>query len=159
MKSTLPHISASVSDLHLAVIGATGRIGKRVIELIDTRKDEWRALGLRPRIVFVASSRAAITDTSGIEAASVATLLGRAQTGSFESQWRSLASIHPLVAIDCTASADIAASYPVWLARGIDIVTPNKHASSADSDLRAAIEQARGKHDAQIPAHLVVEKR
>jgi aspartokinase/homoserine dehydrogenase 1 len=150
MKSTLPHFSASVSDLHLAVIGATGRIGKRVIELIDTRKDEWRALGLRPRIVFVASSRAAITDTSGIEAASVATLLGRAQTGSFESQWRSLASIHPLVAIDCTASADIAASYPVWLARGIDIVTPNKHASSADSDLRAAIERAGARSGAEL---------
>jgi len=95
MKSTLIGSSASVSDLHLAVIGATGRIGKRVIELIDTRKDEWRALRLRPRIVFVANSRAAIADTSGFEATSVEALLDRAKTEvRFNGEWLAKQTLH-----------------------------------------------------------------
>ena len=150
MKSSPIDISNRVADLNLAVIGATGRIGRRVIELIDTRQDEWRTLRLKPRIVFVANSRASIANSSGIDAASVETLLGRARTGSFESQWRSLSSAYPLIAIDCTASADIAASYPAWLARGIDIVTPNKHASSADHVLCAAVERARARSGAEL---------
>ena len=149
MNNSSIDISNRFSDLHLAVIGATGRIGKRVTELIESRKDEWHALRLKPRIVFAANSRASVADTSGIEAASILTLLGRARTGSFASQWRSL-STYPLIAIDCTASADIAASYPAWLARGIDIVTPNKHASSADRSLCAAIERASARSGAEL---------
>jgi aspartokinase/homoserine dehydrogenase 1 len=50
---------------------------------------------------------------------------------------------HPLIIIDCTASADIAAQYPRWLAAGIDVVTPNKIASSADHSLTHALAAAQ----------------
>ncbi|HEX3896783.1 MAG TPA: hypothetical protein VHW73_11275 [Rudaea sp.] len=152
MKSTLHGISASapVYDLPLAVIGATGRIGKRVIELIEARDDEWCALRLRPRIVFAANSRAWIADASGLAAVDMQTSLDRAQATSFESFERSLPCADPLIAIDCTASAAVAASYPFWLARGIDIVTPNKHASSADHGLRVAIHRAQAASGAEL---------
>jgi aspartokinase/homoserine dehydrogenase 1 len=47
------------------------------------------------------------------------------------------------VIIDCSASTDIAARYPEWLARGIHIVTPNKKANSGTLDLYAAIQKAK----------------
>ena len=47
------------------------------------------------------------------------------------------------VIIDCSASTDIAARYPEWLAKGIHIVTPNKKANSGTLDLYAAIQEAK----------------
>jgi aspartokinase/homoserine dehydrogenase 1 len=47
------------------------------------------------------------------------------------------------VLIDCTASADIAARYPAWLAAGIHVVTPNKRANSSDLALHERIRAAR----------------
>jgi bifunctional aspartokinase / homoserine dehydrogenase 1 len=47
------------------------------------------------------------------------------------------------VIIDCTASAEIAAHYPDWLAAGIHVVTPNKKANSSDLALYERIRAAR----------------
>jgi aspartokinase/homoserine dehydrogenase 1 len=47
------------------------------------------------------------------------------------------------VIIDCSASADVAARYPEWLAAGIHIVTPNKKANSADLDFFARMLEAK----------------
>lgn len=47
------------------------------------------------------------------------------------------------IIIDCSASADIAACYPDWLADGIHIVTPNKKANSADLRFFARLHEAR----------------
>jgi len=47
------------------------------------------------------------------------------------------------VIIDCSASADVAADYPPWLAEGIHVVTPNKRANSGDLALAEAIRLAR----------------
>ena len=47
------------------------------------------------------------------------------------------------VIIDCSASAEIAARYPEWLAEGIHIVTPNKKANSADLNFFARLHEAR----------------
>src|SRR3954469_15637451 len=47
------------------------------------------------------------------------------------------------VIIDCSASAEVAAHYPRWLADGIHIVTPNKRANSGELSLSDAIRQAR----------------
>lgn len=148
MKCNLLDTSEPFSELRIAVIGATGRIGTRVVELIDARESEWRALRLAPRIVFAAHSRAWIADSDGIAAADIETALGRAQAGRVNSPC--LPSAHPSIVIDCTASAAIAALYPDWLARGIDIVTPNKQASSADRGLRAAIDRACARAGAEV---------
>jgi bifunctional aspartokinase / homoserine dehydrogenase 1 len=47
------------------------------------------------------------------------------------------------IIIDCSASADVAARYPGWLASGIHIVTPNKKANSADLEFFARLHEAR----------------
>ncbi len=47
------------------------------------------------------------------------------------------------VIIDCSASAEVAARYPEWLAAGIHIVTPNKKANSGSLDLYARLLEAR----------------
>jgi aspartokinase/homoserine dehydrogenase 1 len=47
------------------------------------------------------------------------------------------------VIIDCSASADVAARYPEWLAKGIHIVTPNKKANSADLGFFAGLLEAK----------------
>ena len=47
------------------------------------------------------------------------------------------------IIIDCSASADVAARYPGWLASGIHIVTPNKKANSADLEFYARLYDAK----------------
>ena len=46
------------------------------------------------------------------------------------------------VIIDCSASAEVAANYPRWLASGIHVVTPNKKANSADLDFYTRLKEA-----------------
>ncbi len=47
------------------------------------------------------------------------------------------------VVIDCSASAEVAALYPRWLAAGIHVVTPNKRANSGPWQLYAGVQAAR----------------
>ena len=47
------------------------------------------------------------------------------------------------VIIDCSASEDVAALYPRWLAAGIHVVTPNKRANSGPLSLHASVHAAR----------------
>lgn len=47
------------------------------------------------------------------------------------------------IIIDCSASAEVAARYPTWLASGIHIVTPNKKANSADLEFYARLQEAK----------------
>ena len=47
------------------------------------------------------------------------------------------------VIIDCSASEDVAALYPRWLAAGIHVVTPNKRANSGPLSLHGSVQAAR----------------
>ncbi len=47
------------------------------------------------------------------------------------------------IIIDCSASAEVAALYPQWLAAGIHIVTPNKKANSGDYGFFERIREAK----------------
>lgn len=49
---------------------------------------------------------------------------------------------HALI-VDCSASDTVASQYPHWLAAGIHVVTPNKHAGSGDWARYQAIRDAR----------------
>ena len=46
------------------------------------------------------------------------------------------------VLIDCTASAELTAEYPRWLARGIHIITPNKKANSGPLEFYRALKSS-----------------
>lgn len=66
------------------------------------------------------------------------------------------------VIIDCTASDAIASHYADWLARGIHVITPNKHAGAGPLDryrsIRAQLENssARWRYEATVGAGLPV---
>ena len=47
------------------------------------------------------------------------------------------------IIIDCSASAEVAALYPQWLAAGIHVVTPNKKANSGDYGFFEQIREAK----------------
>ena len=137
----------SQRDLHLAVIGASGRVGSRVLELIALQGATWHAAGVDPRIVAVANSRQALVSLEGIAAAHAVERLLAVPPGSQVAALFADTLLHlparPLIVLDCSASADVAARYPDWLAAGIDIVTPNKLGPSADKALAAAIAAAQ----------------
>jgi bifunctional aspartokinase / homoserine dehydrogenase 1 len=66
------------------------------------------------------------------------------------------------VLIDCTASDAIAEHYPDWLARGVHVITPNKHAGSGPMTRYQAIRtqldrtSARWRYEATVGAGLPV---
>jgi aspartokinase/homoserine dehydrogenase 1 len=126
------------------VIGATGRIGTRLRELVETRSREWLKLGIEPRVVFAANSRACVPDSDGLTTES---LPERLREGA---GWPHFHHIGVDVVIDGTASAEIAARYPEWLARGIHVVTPNKIASASDYEFQAALANAKARGGALL---------
>ncbi len=135
----------SRAGLRIAVIGATGRVGSRVVELILSRTQEWCAAGVDARLVFVANSRGCRHDEAGLTSSALDVLDGG------QAIWNSITiSDETTVLVDCTASPPIAARYPEWLARGVHVVTPNKFASSADSDLRSRIAIAQAQSGAEL---------
>jgi bifunctional aspartokinase / homoserine dehydrogenase 1 len=148
MKKLVDNVSfgwpAGRGKLRIAVIGATGRVGARVVELVETRAREWSAIGLRPRIVFAANSRASLADADGLDASSLAAKL---RDGA---AWPDFGDLDVDVVLDCTASLSVAARYPEWLAHGIHVVTPNKIASSADYALQTAILGAQARTGARL---------
>lgn len=125
--------AAARGELRIAVIGATGRIGTRVVELVETRAREWSSLGLRPCIVFAANSRASLADAKGLTSSSLAAGL---RAGA---AWPDFGELAVDVVVDCTASEKIASRYAEWLAQGIHVVTPNKIASASDYTFQAEI--------------------
>ena len=66
------------------------------------------------------------------------------------------------IIIDCSASDAVAAHYPTWLAQGIHVVTPNKHAGAGPLDRYEAIRAAslhsgaRFRYEATVGAGLPV---
>ncbi|ANB16861.1 Aspartokinase I ThrA [Dokdonella koreensis DS-123] len=138
--------------IHLAVIGASGRVGRRLLELVAEQRPSLRARGFDLRVVAAVNSRKAVVDAAGIEPAAVGARLAAANEATL-AQWSHdllARPERPLVLVDCTASADVAARYPDWLAAGIDIVTPNKHGPSAAAPLAGAIAEAQRQSGARL---------
>ncbi|HEX3123451.1 MAG TPA: hypothetical protein VHQ21_09135 [Rhodanobacteraceae bacterium] len=134
--------------IDIAIVGATGRVGRRVLELIEARRPFLQRSGVRLRVVAAANSSRLLAAPEGLAAGRVAELLPSA-AASTDPSGLTRPPLQPGIVLDCTASADIAAHYPRWLAAGIDIVTPNKLASSADRPLAhavAAAQAAAGTH-------------
>ena len=135
--------------IDVAVVGATGRVGRRVLELIDTRRVPLQRSGIRLRVVAAANSRRLLVSPDGLPAGRIAELLPAASAPS-DPLALTRPPLQPDVLLDCTASAEITALYPRWLAAGIDIVTPNKLASSADRPLAHAIATAQAASGAHL---------
>ena len=136
-------------SVDIAIVGATGRVGRRVLELIEARRALLQRSGVRLRIVAAANSRRLLVVPDGLAAGRVADLLPDA-AASTDPSALTRSPLRPDILLDCTASADITAQYPRWLAAGIDIVTPNKLASSADRPLAHAVAAAQAASGAHL---------
>lgn len=132
------------SEINVALIGASGRVGRQVLALIAAHN-----VGKRLRLVAAVNSRTRLITPAGLDPLDAAERLETASPASGESLVASFAGLpRPLVIVDCTASAQIAALYPRWFDAGIDIVTPSKLASSGERGLVAAIAAACAKSGA-----------
>ena len=127
-----------MSTINAAVIGATGRVGQQLLQLVASC-----SAGSGLRLVAAANSRSSLIARDGLAPARAAERLHAGEGRSSAALAEALLRLpRPLVVADCTASAEIAAHYPRWLGSGIDIVTPNKHGPSADRALAQAIVRA-----------------
>jgi len=145
--ATVAARTAGVVDV--AVVGATGRVGRRLLELIDARRPVLLRSGLRLRIVAAANSTRVVALGESAPAALVADLLA-ASAAPADLYALTRAPSHPQILVDCSASGEVAGQYPRWLAAGIDIVTPNKLGSSAGRPLAHAIATAQAASGAQL---------
>jgi aspartokinase/homoserine dehydrogenase 1 len=160
------HSAFYLSDqtLSIGVIGP-GQVGRALLgQLRDAagRLHERDHVDLRVRAV--ANSRRMELADRTLSAAGFAGALDDAETCDLERFTAHVDAEHlpHAVIIDCSASDAIADRYAGWLARGIHVITPNKHAGSGD---RARYEQlqalvgagsARWRYEATVGAGLPV---
>src|SRR5258708_38164008 len=94
------------SCVDVAIIGATGRVGRRVLELIDTRRAPLQRAGIRLRVVAALNSRRLLAASDGLPPARVADLLPAAAAPS-DPIALTRPPLHPQLLLDCTASLEI----------------------------------------------------
>lgn len=156
----------SPQTLSVGVIGP-GQVGSALLVQLSAALPQLRKRsGIDLRLRALANSRAMHLDERGVEPVdAVARLDGGAAEAvdldRFAAHVRGEHLPHALI-VDCSASAAVAALYPRWLAAGIHVVTPNKHAGSGDWAHYTAIQEAsrggggRFRYEATVGAGLPV---
>jgi aspartokinase/homoserine dehydrogenase 1 len=137
----------SPQTVSVGVIGP-GQVGRALLSQLAAALpglQERSRLDLRIRAIT--DSKRMRLDETGLDPANALDAL-RGDTASavdldsFAAHVRAEHLPHALI-VDCSASDAVAAHYPKWLAAGIHVVTPNKHAGSGDWSRYAAIRAAR----------------
>jgi bifunctional aspartokinase / homoserine dehydrogenase 1 len=134
----------SPNTLSIGLIGP-GTVGRVLLAQIASQLERLRALNLDLRVRGIAGSKRMILAEGAIDLAQWPQLL--AEQGEPIDLERFAAHcqadyIPHTVLIDCTASAEVAAHYRDWLARGIHVVTPNKKANSGALPAYRALKDA-----------------
>ncbi|KAJ3112964.1 hypothetical protein HK100_002142 [Physocladia obscura] len=141
-----------MSSLSIALIGP-GLVGTEVLGQIAAHG------GAGLRVVAVASSRRVAVAGAGDDGA-----LGlfAAADDALDALTAAAQRHRPCVVVDCTASGDVAARYPAWLALGLHVVTPNKKPFAGPRLLFDAIRSAAraanvsALHEASVGAGLPI---
>jgi aspartokinase/homoserine dehydrogenase 1 len=122
-----------------------GALLRQILEAQPRLKRE-RQLDLRIRVV--ANSRKMLRSDTTL--ASLDLERGEAlDLEAFAKHVKSEHIRHALI-VDCSGRADMAERYEGWLAQGIHVVTPSKHAGSGDADRLAALHAAGAKTGARF---------
>lgn len=125
-----------------------GQVGRALLSQLATALPRLRANSkLDLRLRGIADSRRMLLDDTGLDPTTALDALHgdfacNADLDAFAAHIRAEHLPHALI-IDCSASDAVAAQYPTWLAAGIHVVTPNKHAGSGDWSRYAAIREAQ----------------
>jgi bifunctional aspartokinase / homoserine dehydrogenase 1 len=147
------------------VIGS-GKVGAALLEqLVDAIPRLRREANLDLRVRALANSRKMWLDPSGLPAVDWQEQLAGATTDCdldmFANHVRTEHLPHAII-LDCSASDTVAAHYAGWLARGIHVITPNKHAGAGPIERYDAIRAAsaatgaRFRYEATVGAGLPV---
>ncbi|MEZ0469159.1 bifunctional aspartate kinase/homoserine dehydrogenase I [Luteimonas salinilitoris] len=137
----------SPQTVSIGLIGP-GNVGRTLLrQLAEVAPGLRERSGVDLRLRAIGNSRGMTLDHAAIAPAEALDRLGAdsAQTldlDAFAAHVRAEHLPHAMI-VDCSASDAVAAKYPEWLAAGIHVVTPNKHAGSGDWARYAAIAAAR----------------
>lgn len=122
--------------LNLFVCGV-GTVGGKLLEQIRNQYDELKEHSrLKLNVVGIASSKDAIFNREGIDLSNYCEQLHNSESSTPQLLCKNILkmNIFNSVFVDCTASADIAALYPVLLNHNINVVAANKIAASSSYD-------------------------
>ena len=137
----------SPQTVSVGVIGP-GHVGSALLaQLAEVLPGLKSRSGVDLRLRGIASSRRMTLEAASMDPASAATRLHGndavpCDLDAFAAHIRAEHLPHAMI-VDCSASDAVAAKYADWLAAGIHVVTPNKHAGSGDWARYAAIADAR----------------
>ncbi len=133
--------------LSVGVIGP-GHVGKALLSQLAATLPGLRAQSAMDlRIRGVSNSRRMVLSDAGLDpAVALEALEGDAaqpvDLDAFAAHVRAEHLPHALI-VDCSASDSVAEEYATWLAAGIHVVTPNKHAGSGSWERYVAIREAQ----------------
>jgi aspartokinase/homoserine dehydrogenase 1 len=139
----------SPNTISIGLIGP-GLVGSALVEQLARQTARLRAernLDLRVRGI-ISSRKMLLGEDIALDAAppddwrSALAAGADADLAAFERHIHADHLPHALL-VDCTASDDVAARYPEWLAAGIHIVTPNKRAGSGSGALLERLHRGR----------------
>jgi aspartokinase/homoserine dehydrogenase 1 len=135
----------SPNTLSIALIGP-GTVGRVLLEQIASQQERLKALNVDLRVRAIAGSKRMLLEEGSIDLAHWSARM--AEKGEPLDAVKLMNHVQAdyiphTVLIDCTASADVAAHYPDWLARGVHIVTPNKKANSGSMPFYKSVQDAR----------------
>ncbi|MDE2306270.1 MAG: bifunctional aspartate kinase/homoserine dehydrogenase I [Gammaproteobacteria bacterium] len=134
----------SPNTVSIGLIGP-GTVGKVLLEQIGGQIGRLRSRNVDLRVRGIATSNRMLISADAIDLSRWSELLERSgeplDLGRFVDAMQADYIPHALL-IDCSASADVAAHYSAWLARGIHVVTPNKKANSGSMEYYRACQAA-----------------
>lgn len=137
----------SPQTISVGLIGP-GQVGRALLAQLSTTVPRLRSrANVDLRLRAIADSRSMLLDDAGLDPDTALAILKSAahptiDLDAFADHVRAEHLPHALI-VDCSASDAVAAKYPQWLAAGIHVVTPNKHAGSGDWARYAAIRDAQ----------------
>lgn len=140
LPNTVPSDAAKRIDIVL--IGARGRVGSAFRQRLAERREALRAsLGLDLRLRAAFDRRGLAEQESGLDPVGLEPALQPRSAGDLDRLWARIGSAAHTVAVDCTASDDVAAGYPALLGRGIAIAAANKHAGARPWAFYSALQE------------------
>ncbi len=154
----------SAQTLSVGLIGP-GQVGRALLRQLDAARERLRSVAnLDLRVRAIADSRHMLLGDGALELGEAGERL-RASTRpvdlvAFGHHVHAPYLPHALI-IDCSASASVADHYADWLAAGIHVITPNKHAGSGPIARYRAIRNAaarggRFRYEATVGAGLPI---
>lgn len=124
-------IAARPKRIDIVLIGARGRVGSAFRARLAERSEILRAgLGIDLRLRAAYDRRGLAECEHGLDPIGLDAQLVPRREGDIGQLWNRLGLACGTVAVDCTASDEVAADYPDLLGRGIAIAAANKHAGA-----------------------------